>query len=135
LDISYVKSFSKKFPTIYKICRKNGIDLSTDKIPVVPGSHFLMGGIKTNLKGETNIPGLYAIGEVACTGIHGANRLASNSLLEGLFIGKNLAEHLNASEMGKIYGFSEGKSLNKRISNIELPSIQDIQSKMMENVG
>ena len=62
--------------------------LQAGKIPVVPGCHFLMGGIVTDLNGQTTIPGLYAIGEAACTGVHGANRLASNSLLEGLFFGE-----------------------------------------------
>jgi len=81
LDISNIENFESKFPTITDSCKQQQIDLSAGKIPVVPGCHFLMGGIKTDLEGRTSIDRLYAIGEVACTGIHGANRLASNSLL------------------------------------------------------
>ncbi|MEK4423767.1 L-aspartate oxidase [Solibacillus sp. FSL K6-1523] len=94
IDISMIESFDKKFPTITKLCQKEQIDLSTGKIPVAPGSHFLMGGIVATAKGETSIPRLFAIGEVACTGVHGANRLASNSLLEGITFGSLMAEHL-----------------------------------------
>ncbi|MBD8069336.1 L-aspartate oxidase [Bacillus sp. PS06] len=92
LDISMIPHFDKRFPTITSICEEAGIDLSKGLIPVAPGAHFMMGGIKTNTKGETSIPGLYAVGEVACTGVHGANRLASNSLLEGIVFGHNLAQ-------------------------------------------
>ena len=99
LDISSLKDFESHFPTVSSICKENGIDIKTGMLPVVPGCHFLMGGIRTDLNGQTNIPGLYAIGEVACTGVHGANRLASNSLLEGLFFGNRLASFINQSDV------------------------------------
>jgi L-aspartate oxidase len=77
----------RRFPTIAATCAHHGIDIARDRIPVSPCAHYMMGGVKTDLHGRTSIPGLYAAGEVACTGVHGANRLASNSLLEGLVFG------------------------------------------------
>lgn len=79
--------FEKRFPRIYTTCLSYGLDLASDLAPVSPAAHFTMGGIKTDLWGHTSIPGLYAAGEAAATGVHGANRLASNSLLEGLVFG------------------------------------------------
>lgn len=84
-----------RFPTIYNECLSRGINISKDFIPVCPVQHYLMGGIETNLMGQTNIPGLYACGEVAYTGVHGANRLASNSMLECLVFGRRAAEDIN----------------------------------------
>jgi L-aspartate oxidase len=77
----------KRFPRIYATCESYGLDLSTDMAPVCPAAHYMMGGVKTDLWGRTSVPGLYAAGETADTGVHGANRLASNSLLEGLVFG------------------------------------------------
>jgi L-aspartate oxidase len=77
----------RRFPLISEACRRAGLDLATDRIPVGPAAHYMMGGVVTDLDGWTTVPGLLAAGEVACTGVHGANRLASNSLLEGLVFG------------------------------------------------
>jgi L-aspartate oxidase len=88
LDESFVKS---RFPTIARACAEAGFDLARDRIPVSPAAHYLMGGVETDLAGRTSVPGLFAAGEVACTGVHGANRLASNSLLEGLVFGARAA--------------------------------------------
>src|SRR5579863_9704016 len=82
-----VEFLQKRFPRIYATCLTYGLDLSTDLAPVCPAAHYMMGGVKTDLWGHTSIPGLYAAGETADTGVHGANRLASNSLLEGLVFG------------------------------------------------
>ena len=81
-----------RFPTIAAACKSIGLDLGTDRIPVGPAAHYVMGGVETDLWGRTTVLGLYAAGEVACTGVHGANRLASNSLLEGLVFGARAAQ-------------------------------------------
>ncbi len=86
------KFLQQRFPTIYETCKHFGLDLAKDLLPVSPASHYCMGGVRTDLWGRSTLPGLYAAGEVTCTGVHGANRLASNSLLEGLVFGARAAE-------------------------------------------
>ncbi len=90
-----------RFPNIIKVCQSWGIDVLTTPIPVSPAAHYWMGGITTNLQNQTSIPGVYAVGEVSCTGVHGANRLASNSLLECLVFGAEFA-HLQLSPTDKL---------------------------------
>ncbi|MHC4199158.1 MAG: L-aspartate oxidase [Planctomycetota bacterium] len=87
----------RRFPQIAATCAGYGIDITSDLIPVRPASHYMMGGVMTDLEGRTSVEGLYAAGEVACTGLHGANRLASNSILEGLVLGKVVGERAAAS--------------------------------------
>ena len=105
LDISHKSPefLMEHFPTIYAKCLELGIDISKEPIPVVPAVHFTCGGVVTDLAGRTDIPGLYAVGETACTGLHGANRLASNSLLECLVIGRACARQIETTPAHEVY--------------------------------
>ena len=87
MNIESIQNFEERFPTVSALCKRMVLILLKTHSSRT-GAHFHMGGVKTNIDGETSIPNLYAVGEVACNGVHGANRLASNSLLEGLVFGK-----------------------------------------------
>lgn len=134
LDISKIENFKQRFPSITEICEKNGLKISAGKIPVAPGSHFLMGGIKTDLSGRTSIKGLFAIGEAACTGLHGANRLASNSLLEGLYMGEKLSSLINQARHEDVQGTEVTRPFIPQ-AKVLLPDLQQIKDTMMERVG
>jgi len=84
----------RRFPTILESCRSHGVDPVTELVPVAPAAHYASGGVRTDIDGRTTVPGLYACGECACTGVHGANRLASNSLLEGLVFARRIGADL-----------------------------------------
>lgn len=97
LDLTHLGGIAERFPRIYETCLQYGIDLAKQPAPVHPAAHYAMGGVRTDLYGRTDVARLYAAGEVACTGVHGANRLASNSLLEGVVFGARAAEAMKAS--------------------------------------
>ncbi|MHB8158110.1 MAG: L-aspartate oxidase, partial [Desulfocucumaceae bacterium] len=103
LDLSHMSSdlVRERFPNILRTCAGYGLDITRDPIPVAPAAHYMMGGVKTNLNGETSIRGLYACGEAACPGVHGANRLASNSLLDGLVFGHRIVECVKKYKIGQ----------------------------------
>ena len=133
-DEEYLK---KRFPTIYNECLSNGINISKDFIPVKPVQHYLMGGIITDLNAKTNIEGLYAIGEAACTGVHGANRLASNSLLECLVYGRRCAEYINSKEKHEQYNEIniELEKENRTVNNIDWEKTKNSIKEIMHIKG
>ncbi len=142
LDITHKERsyLEHRFPTIFKTCMSYGIDMSKDFIPVAPSQHYSMGGIKTDEWGRTTIKGFYAVGEAACNGIHGANRLASNSLLEGLVFGKRIGRQIteNLDEIQKSTGLVPQINAYKARLCKELnvaAQVGKLQALMNKNVG
>lgn len=132
LDMSILgeNKIKKLFPNIYENCKKRELDVTKDKIPIYPAAHYSMGGIRTNLIGETSIRGIFAVGEVSCNGLHGANRLASNSLPEALVFGKRVAQKISMSSFEK-RKFTIQKTLIKEDNELELkfPSVEELREK------
>jgi L-aspartate oxidase len=139
----------KRFPRIYETCMGYGLDLATDVAPVCPAAHYMMGGVKTDLWGRTSLPGLYSAGETAATGVHGANRLASNSLLEGLVFGarsgqamiedapaaKKKAAGLPGGPAPRPNGEAAAKKATKCSEHEEHPALGKIRDVMWREVG
>jgi L-aspartate oxidase len=126
----------RRFPNIYKKCLEYGIDITKDLVPISPAAHYFMGGIETDEYGRTSIRNLYACGEVACTGLHGANRLASNSLLEGLVFGKRCVDAILNDNPSLILEHEENINF-KEVENDELlkEKIQKLKTLMWDKVG
>jgi len=124
----------KRFPTIFNHLKENGIAMHKDLIPVLPAQHYFMGGIKTNDSGQTSVNGLYACGEAACTGVHGANRLASNSLLECVVFGSRVAQAINGSERKKSH-LPVLKSIRYTKGQFDVKELSLSVKKMMQDYG
>ncbi|MFC1540744.1 L-aspartate oxidase [Candidatus Margulisiibacteriota bacterium] len=131
------EKIKKRFPVIYKTCLERGLDITRDNIPVSPAAHYFMGGIKTDVDGKTNIPHLYAAGECASLGVHGANRLASNSLLDGLVFGHRAA--ISAKDETGTAGGPDLTPVDRPPSKIKESDLQRIKmiikTAMWQGVG
>lgn len=129
LDVTHLPShlITTRFPHIFQFCLDHGLDITKAQVPVAPAAHYMIGGVKTNSWGETNIPGLFASGEVACTGVHGANRLASNSLLEAIVFSKRIIERTVTKNNNKKTAPRKSKdayvSLSQRTAPNDVPSV------------
>ncbi len=141
LDLTHLNAerVRKRFPTIYSTCMRYNVYIATELVPVRPAAHYAMGGVHTDLRGQTSIPGLFAAGEVACTGVHGANRLASNSLLEGLVYGaraaQNMREHFRASRRSQVANAKSAVANSNGQPGETETFIKKVQSLMWQNVG
>lgn len=145
LDVTHLPPhiITTRFPQIYRFCRDHGLDITKDYIPVAPAAHYFMGGVKVNIWGETNIRGLFAAGETACTGVHGANRLASNSLLEVVVFSKRIIDMTRNIKNGSITPVIststsvECHSLPNRSPSCNVPefNLVNLQSLLWDNLG
>ncbi|MCG3130034.1 MAG: L-aspartate oxidase [Phycisphaerae bacterium] len=140
LDARHVRGFPDRFPSITKLCAEFQIDVSRDLIPVRPSAHYLIGGIETDAAGATSVPGLLACGECACTGLHGANRLASNSLLEGLVTGvaagRAAADAARSAARATTIPLVRHESARSDRTELDLADIRNsLRSVMWRNVG
>ncbi|MEO5820100.1 MAG: L-aspartate oxidase [Vicinamibacteraceae bacterium] len=128
-----------RFPHIAAACRAAGLDLARDPVPVSPAAHYVMGGVETDLDGRTSVPGLFAAGEVACTGVHGANRLASNSLLEGLVFGRRAGQAMVETAAGTWPArFSARLVAPRPIAGpaaSAAPDVEEVRGRMWTQVG
>jgi len=129
--------FPTEFPTVFRLCQENGIDPRKELIPVVPAAHFHMGGIATDEKGRTSLNGLWACGEVACTGLHGANRLASNSLLEAFVFAKLVSSDIldQQTSIVKRPIFSPPLRLKSVVSKFEEETLSELQKLNFRHIG
>ena len=144
LDITKrsAKELKERFPQIYEHCMEKGIDISKDYMPVVPAAHYMCGGVRTGLDGSTTIKGLYACGEVACTGLHGANRLASNSLLEAVVIADNAAaavdkylKDVRPVDEGEVPLWKDGDMRNPDERVVLHHNLEELKRTMWDYVG
>ena len=143
LDVTHLPSrlITTRFPHIYRFCRDHGMDITKGLIPVAPAAHYLMGGVKVNIWGETNIPGLFAAGETACTGVHGANRLASNSLLESVVFSKRVMQRTEVTSPPRHREERSDEAISYCLPRREvLPKVPrlnlpNLQSLMWDKVG
>jgi len=142
LDLTHLpaKRVRERFPTIYATCMQYNVDIASELVPVRPAAHYAMGGVRTDLRGQTSVPGLFAAGEVACLGVHGANRLASNSLLEGLVFGaraaQNMREHLPLKHRNGPLASARQQAANGNGQPAESEAfIKKVQSLMWQYVG
>ena len=130
-----------RFPHIAEACRAAGLDLARDPVPVSPAAHYVMGGVETDLDGRTSVPGLFAAGEVACTGVHGANRLASNSLLEGLVFGRRAGQAMVETAAGTWPARFSARLMPARAgrrgaaAGAAAPTIAAVRARMWTQVG
>ena len=136
LDCTGLKSIdlAARFPGIFAFCKSVGIDMREHPIPVAPAAHYLMGGVRTDIDGRTTIPGLFACGEVACTGVHGANRLASNSLMETVVFGKRVVEALGDGS-GKQASPTEGATVVRDMNRAVPAERTELQRAMWDFAG
>jgi L-aspartate oxidase len=143
LDITHKSGdfLRSRFPNIFQTCLRLGIDISREHIPVVPAAHYQCGGVKTDADGFTGLPGLYAVGEVACTGLHGANRLASNSLLEAVVVAHRAAGHARAALAGRkaerppLPPWREGNAIDPDEMVVVSHNWKEIRQLMWDYVG
>jgi L-aspartate oxidase len=134
LDKDFIK---RRFPLIYSTCLQFNVDITSDLIPVSPAAHYIMGGVKTNLQGETSLKGLFSAGEVACTGVHGANRLASNSLLEGLVYGARIGKSaMHYAEKAEAEAKKQRRQKTSETPSFDTDNIREsLRQLMWDKVG
>jgi len=143
IDVTHLPSHvtTARFPHIYQFCLDHGLDITREPTPVAPAAHYMMGGIKTSIWGETNIAGLFAAGETACTGVHGANRLASNSMLEVVVFSKRIIERTGKKteqkaaprpRAGKTHHLPDRREVSK---SVPAPGLSTLQGLLWKKVG